>query len=445
MRVGLYLGRHSGDGSGIGVYARSLLLELVELAGEIENAELEIVAYGDSAVLKHEILAEISIADVLATVLHVSPLRSANSYFRRLPNGARCRVLIRTLPESLGRKIDTLTDGVTMRYFAWLDDLQILHAVANCGFSFDRPSQVITVHDLFQAWPPAESSKRKTSFTRSYYRRLFRKQFKAASRVIVDNPEVTDQIVEKYRFDRGAINCVPLGIDYVFAQFLESAREGVLLPLLKKWLEDNNLKPGYTLLFASSDPRKNLDYLLEGWIEFARDCPETQLVISGVGPTVRYRVLKKIKQKKLDFEPHISFVGRLDRSELPYLVLSAGGLLNATLAEGFGLPNAEALFLKTPVVASGLEFMAQSLVKSQEYLGELQKQVIVCDPTDVDSISLAIRALQTSELMIGSEFAALERKLERALLSSQLWRKMRDVSKETLAVYAQVLLQRGNP
>lgn len=101
---------------------------------------------------------------------------------------------------------------------------------------------------------------------------------------------------------------------------------------------------GYLLVVGAIEPRKNLARLLAGYRASGAASP---LVVAGPDGWDAERIAPLMAAT-----PNVRRAPYLDRPELLALVAGARALLMPSLAEGFGLPIAEAMALGVPVLAS---------------------------------------------------------------------------------------------
>jgi len=136
MRIGIYTGRILDWAEAQGVLVRASIVLLTEFLAR-QSAEDELVFYCDPTSITEEMWSEI---DSLPTLFHEQrelALLAAGRFFRPLPNGARCRVLFRRLPQtrlgppgsklasSFYRKLDCLL----LAFYARVDGLNLLHVL----------------------------------------------------------------------------------------------------------------------------------------------------------------------------------------------------------------------------------------------------------------------------------------------------------------------------
>lgn len=113
--------------------------------------------------------------------------------------------------------------------------------------------------------------------------------------------------------------------------------------------------PGYFLCVGTIESRKNHRLLIDVWQRLRRrlgnDAP--RLVIAGTWGTGSAGVRRKLKATEM-IGGLVDVVERCDDDALARLMMGARAVLMPTLAEGYGLPMAEALALGVPVIASDL-------------------------------------------------------------------------------------------
>lgn len=116
----------------------------------------------------------------------------------------------------------------------------------------------------------------------------------------------------------------------------------------------------YFVTLGTIEPRKNHSLLLDIWDGFAKDPDAPQLLIIGARGWENTEVFAR-----LDAGPcHVIELNDVSDGVVAQLIAGAAGLLFPSLAEGFGLPPAEAIALGTPVICGDLPVY-------REFLGDI--------------------------------------------------------------------------
>ena len=329
MRVGIYLGRHAGHGGGIGVYCRCFIQQCLKLIEDLKYERIEIVFYGDNKILTEELLFEMSYSNVLNAESRRIFDWGASKYFAVLPNAGRCRVLFRVLPSRVGHRFGLLFDQMVIPILCKLDEVNLLHCLSNVGMCFNsNMTQVITVHDLYQGWPPVESKgmiKKAVSF---FYKAIFYRQFKIARRVITDAFCVSKEIQLRMKFPCENLSVISLGLD---DQFAKTIIDKDWPKKFEKWLKEQKLAKGYSLIFASMDPRKNFKKAFSSWCQLSSESKKKGLVICISNKNAK-SLVKEMIEKSDEDKGNIYLIEDILHYEIPLLFCGANVAILPTLA-----------------------------------------------------------------------------------------------------------------
>jgi len=177
--------------------------------------------------------------------------------------------------------------------------------------------------------------------------------------LVICNSEVTRADAERHFEAAGRVPpalVAHLGVD------LLPAADGPLPP------EIDPARPWF-LALGTIEPRKNHALILDIWDDFTRALPEDEiptLVIAG-----RRGWRNEALFERLDTSPlvgrHIFELPDLDDAAVGALLAGARALLMPSLAEGFGLPPAEALALGTPAIVNDLPVYREVLGNNPVY------------------------------------------------------------------------------
>ncbi len=371
------------------VYAQSLFLALSRYVSEQGLRDCEFVLYGDSVVLSSVFFDGMESLDALSSAVPPHSLRPAGQYFKDLNNDGRrsderkIRFLMRTLSSRGGRHLNMVLDQFIMPFRFLYDGIDLVHSTSNVGILATPLPQVVTVHDLYQGWPPQKASSRLASLVSFVYRGIFGVQSKRAERIICDTKSIEREVVARFGYPKSRIRTVFLGIDDSFKDHWQKRHSEDAIRDARRWLSKHDLQPGYLLLTASSDPRKNLEKSLLAWKSLSPSLRSHGLLVKCVDSGAK----KKCKEL-LGNDEDVRYLAWLEREELPLLLACARAVLLATHAEGFGLPALEAFATGTPIVSGEIEVVKTFAPKSRGHL-------FLCDPLDQESIAEATRRALT--------------------------------------------------
>jgi glycosyltransferase involved in cell wall biosynthesis len=137
----------------------------------------------------------------------------------------------------------------------------------------------------------------------------------------------------------------------------------------------------YLLSLATLEPRKNLDFLITGFLRLLREQPnlDINLVLVGASGWKNQRIFEAISQFP-DLQDHIIFTGFLPDQDLISICNGALGFVYPSLHEGFGLPPLEAMQCGIPVITSNTSSLP-------EVVGDAG---IMIDPKDEDALCQAM-------------------------------------------------------
>lgn len=205
-------------------------------------------------------------------------------------------------------------------------------------WSYPLPMRIVgwrnlyTVHDVLPLDPaiPSPVDGRRL-------RRLLMSLRNAGGDFVTVSETARSQIIERLGWTGSAVECCPQGVDVAGA-------ERHFLPV--------GLRRGEYLLYVGAvEARKNLVRLLTA---YRASGVKTPLIISGPDGLDAVSIDALIAQT-----PGAMRLGLQSRGTVLQLISHARALVFVSLAEGFGLPVAEAMALGTPVLAADVPALAE--------------------------------------------------------------------------------------
>lgn len=259
---------------------------------------------------------------------------------------------------------------------------------------------IYTVHDLI---PLAQPQLSPVSHRR--HRAVMGELLRHADRIVTVSETARSEIVSLLQVEEAlVVNC-----EQAVLGSLDDARSEPPMDLQAG---------GYFVFFGAVEPRKNLVRLIKAYAVSGVDRP---LVIAGPDGWRADEINRLIART-----PNVIRSGYLKRGDLLTLVRHARGLLFPSLAEGFGLPVAEAMRLGTPVLTSSTGALA-------EVAGDA---AILVDPLDINAIAEGVRVLAYDEGLV-ADLASRGRLHAERFLLPRFAARLAAVYDEALAAYSE--------
>lgn len=205
---------------------------------------------------------------------------------------------------------------------------------------------VVTIHDLiFKIYPETYSLSE-----RLIYDRKFRYACQHADRIVAISENTKQDIVRLYDIDDSKIEVVYQTCNPLFYTLRSTDENKEVLRLL-------NLPQEYFLYVGSVEERKNLKLIIAAM----QQLPEREripLVIVGRGGDYKTTCKQLIARQGL--EQYFIWLELKDNLQLQSLYQCAAALIYPSFYEGFGLPVAEALLSKTPVITAATSSLKEA-------------------------------------------------------------------------------------
>ena len=256
------------------------------------------------------------------------------------------------------------------------DKIDLYHGLSNevpTNLKKTKIKSIVTIHDLiFKILPQTYPA-----IDRHIYDLKFRKSCQSADRIIAISNSTKKDLINFYNINPDKIDviyqsCNPL--------FYENSKNEDSEAILKK----HGIPNEFLLFVGSIEKRKNLKLLINAYQYLSPDL-QIPLVIVGGNKSHKDELLEMIKAKKLE-KKVLWIVDLKDNNHLKIIYKKAMALIYPSLYEGFGLPVAEALLSKTPVITSNVSSLPEAGGPNTLYI----------DPTNSEELADAIKKVLTN-------------------------------------------------
>jgi glycosyltransferase involved in cell wall biosynthesis len=264
--------------------------------------------------------------------------------------------------------------------------------------------KVTTVHDLTTA-RYTNPSKAWLSFKAKQlvYRLVIKQAARQSAAILVGSQYVKDDLVTFTDIKPEKIT-----VTYEAAEPIAAAAEPVISLGGHKFL----------LYVGRPTPHKNLERLIEAFVQLKAQHPDLVLVLAGKRDANYERIEAEAKRRTIK---HLHFTGHVSEGQLRWLYEHCAAYVFPSLSEGFGLPGLEAMVHGAPVVSSNATCLPEIYGEAAHFF----------DPLDIPAMANAI-----NEVLTDKELRENLIKLGHEQAKKYSWQRM---AEQTLAVYDQVL------
>jgi len=154
-------------------------------------------------------------------------------------------------------------------------------------------------------------------------------------------------------------------------KFYALKKKSEIKKVLEKFKIPKNEK--YFLSLGSLNPRKNLEFIIQGFIDFLNQNPKAKinLVLAGAGGWKLDKLSKKINKDK------IFITGFVEDKDINAIYNGAFGFVYPSLYEGFGLPVLEAMQCGIPVITSNTTSLPEVIGDTGILINPFKKNELV--------------------------------------------------------------------
>lgn len=228
---------------------------------------------------------------------------------------------------------------------------------------------IVTVHDLILIKFPLSASSAATSrhtFLHKIkyfaYRCILQIAVHRASRIITISEYVKKDIITYLHVSPGKIHVI-----YEAANSVRECSSVKHLPA--------SVKKPYILYTGNAYPHKNIEGLLQAFLQLSSDNNPIYLVLCGQEDFFFKRVVLRIRE--LGLTARVEHLGFVSENTLCWLYRNAVACIIPSFEEGFGLPALEAMIHGTPVIVSNSTCFQEILSDDALYIDPNSPQTMV--------------------------------------------------------------------
>ncbi|MFB7882355.1 glycosyltransferase family 4 protein [Brevundimonas diminuta] len=242
---------------------------------------------------------------------------------------------------------------------------------------------VTTLHDIIPLTHPTLSQN-----DLARYKALLKSTLERSDRIITVSEYSRQAISDYFDIDENKI--------YNAYQSIDTQHQ----PRPKILLENKLSQDNYFIFSGAVEPKKNITRMLKA---YAASNSRLPFVVIGHGGWDNAEDLALLTL--MAAEKQIIWLSYLERDELMTLVANAKAMVFTSLAEGFGLPAAEAIALGTPVLASNIPALQEVCGKAAIYVNPLSIEDIVEGFRSVDISDSRYQAAHQASLLDDHRFS----------------------------------------
>jgi glycosyltransferase involved in cell wall biosynthesis len=290
------------------------------------------------------------IGNYISNLIQNLPIPADDIYIIRHPTGYNYGIanqIVPWTPEWSNMMLWSWTTYIQKNSFKNLD---LVHSPTLCLFpKKPHDKYVITVHDIIFKLHPEYCKKDIIRYTKIF----FKTNLQFADKIITVSQATKNDVMNIYHIPDQKLVVIPEAASSKYKKLKD-----IELEIIRN---KYNLPQKFILFVGTIEPRKNIPFLLQAFLNCLKSCSDITLVLAG-GLGWNYDDVF-IQIKKINITDKVRFLGYVPDEDLPALYNAARVFVFPSYYEGFGLPILEAMQCGTPVIASNTSSIPEVIGK----------------------------------------------------------------------------------
>ncbi len=235
---------------------------------------------------------------------------------------------------------------------------------------------VTTMHDLTTVrFKNPDKNPLVFAIKQNVYVQVNKRVAKKSEEIIVPSQFVKDDIVKFTGVDPNKFTVTYEAADPITAQ------PEALTSLVDK---------DFIMYVGRPTPHKNLERLIDAFIELKNQYPNLHLVLAGKKDANYERIAANVANRKID---KVVFMGFVTEGQLRWLYEHCKAYIFPSLSEGFGLPGLEAMIHGAPVVSSNATCLPEIYGNAAHYFNPIDTKDMATKISEVISNEVLTKQL----------------------------------------------------
>ncbi len=256
------------------------------------------------------------------------------------------------------------------------EQIELYHGLSHelpIGIQKSGIKSVVTIHDLiFKVYPETYPF-----IDRIIYNWKFRHSCQQADKIIAISNNTKQDIIHYYNINPDKIEVIYQACQPLYYTLTDPSTHPAIL-------KQYHIPTQYLLYVGTVQARKNLKLIIQAY-QYLPEALKLPIVIVGSGGQYKKEVEQLIEEKQM--QDLVIWIEKLDNAPHLQVIYQAASLLvYPSFYEGFGLPVAEALLSKTPVITANTSSLKEAGGPDSIYI----------NPHDEQELAKAIEMLLTN-------------------------------------------------